>query len=50
MSVTGPIGGPPVRCGVSVADIAAGMFAASASSPPCTRAAGRDAASTSTCR
>ncbi|HKT78589.1 MAG TPA: CoA transferase [Vicinamibacterales bacterium] len=28
ISVTGPVGGPGVRCGVSVADIAAGMFAA----------------------
>src|SRR4029079_222491 len=28
ISVTGPPGGPGVRCGVSVADIAAGMFAA----------------------
>ena len=28
ISVTGPPGGPMVRCGVSVADIAAGMFAA----------------------
>ena len=28
ISVTGPAGGPGVRCGVSVADIGAGMFAA----------------------
>jgi len=28
ISVTGPVGGPGVRCGVSVADIGAGMFAA----------------------
>ena len=28
ISVTGPLGGPGVRCGVSVADIGAGMFAA----------------------
>jgi crotonobetainyl-CoA:carnitine CoA-transferase CaiB-like acyl-CoA transferase len=28
ISVTGPAGGPMVRCGISVADIAAGMFAA----------------------
>jgi crotonobetainyl-CoA:carnitine CoA-transferase CaiB-like acyl-CoA transferase len=28
ISVTGPEGGPGVRCGVSIADIAAGMFAA----------------------
>ncbi|MDP9366569.1 MAG: CoA transferase [Chloroflexota bacterium] len=28
MSVTGPVGGPPTRLGVPIADIAAGMFAA----------------------
>lgn len=28
MSITGPIGGPPTRMGVPIADIAAGMFAA----------------------
>jgi crotonobetainyl-CoA:carnitine CoA-transferase CaiB-like acyl-CoA transferase len=28
ISVTGPVGGPGVRCGVSIADTAAGMFAA----------------------
>ena len=28
ISVTGPVGGPGVRCGVSVADIGAGLFAA----------------------
>jgi formyl-CoA transferase len=28
MSVTGPVGGPPTRFGVPIADIAAGMFAA----------------------
>jgi CoA:oxalate CoA-transferase len=28
MSITGPEGGPPVRCGHSVADITTGMFAA----------------------
>ena len=28
ISVTGPAGGPPVRAGVSIADIASGMFAA----------------------
>ena len=28
MSVTGPVGGPPIKVGVPIADIAAGMFAA----------------------
>ncbi len=30
MSITGPVGGPPTRLGVPIADIGAGMFAASA--------------------
>jgi crotonobetainyl-CoA:carnitine CoA-transferase CaiB-like acyl-CoA transferase len=28
MSVTGPLGGPPHKCGVAIADLTAGMFAA----------------------
>jgi len=28
MSITGPVGGPPIKVGVPIADIAAGMFAA----------------------
>ncbi len=30
MSITGPVGGPPTRLGVPIADIGAGMFAAAA--------------------
>ncbi|MBI4506392.1 MAG: CoA transferase [Chloroflexi bacterium] len=30
MSVTGPYGGPPYKCGVAIADLTAGMFAAHA--------------------
>ena len=30
MSITGPVDGPPVKAGVAVADLAAGLFAASA--------------------